>query len=420
MSGLGAVLPSPDDFESAAGARVSPAAIRHMCVVLLCADAEDTPANQAVRGQLALLTECCSGWVQVVVLGLSPEHDQFRGMPSSWLCAPAAHDASQAARFQVPSRPYVVTLFPDRGTVVGVGPAALRSLLMDTDLEATALKKLAEQVAPGARHLALYFSAHWCGPCQKFTPVLADWYRRGGLPPEDRLMFVSQDHSERDAVAYAASGHPWPMVPYGSPHRRAFVQALGVTSIPALVVLEAATGRVVSRNGVARFPGFPGGYPWRWAARSKEGADTLQDLVARVGWSGGRTRLLVLLDCLDEAKGWLAATHAVAVQLALADVHVAYDVDASPELDMVRFKTETRWDKPNTVRLVCIRPCVNSFCSMVVDAARVPASPDIIVSFWQRAFGNGGEAEYGEAAEAEVEGRTWRFLKREAPGGRRR
>lgn len=47
------------------------------------------------------------------------------------------------------------------------------------------------------QHVALYFSAHWCPPCQGFTPQLIDVYRKvkkGGNAFE--IVYVSMDNNE--------------------------------------------------------------------------------------------------------------------------------------------------------------------------------------------------------------------------------
>lgn len=51
--------------------------------------------------------------------------------------------------------------------------------------------------------VALYFSAHWCPPCKKFTPVLSkrvDELKAAGKRFE--CVFVSSDNSEAEFAAY--------------------------------------------------------------------------------------------------------------------------------------------------------------------------------------------------------------------------
>src|ERR1700736_1050626 len=49
-----------------------------------------------------------------------------------------------------------------------------------------------EAVLEKKKLIAFYFSAHWCGPCRKFTPQLVDYYKR-----------VAPDHPEFEVVFYS-------------------------------------------------------------------------------------------------------------------------------------------------------------------------------------------------------------------------
>ncbi|GMI39569.1 hypothetical protein TeGR_g12079 [Tetraparma gracilis] len=50
-----------------------------------------------------------------------------------------------------------------------------------------------------SKHLMLYFSASWCGPCQSFTPELVKVYEEIGKSRDDaELVFVSSDEDEAE------------------------------------------------------------------------------------------------------------------------------------------------------------------------------------------------------------------------------
>lgn len=52
----------------------------------------------------------------------------------------------------------------------------------------------------GARHIALYYSAHWCPPCRGFTPELVKAYAEiKAKHPDFELVFVSSDQ-DADAM----------------------------------------------------------------------------------------------------------------------------------------------------------------------------------------------------------------------------
>ncbi len=88
--------------------------------------------------------------------------------------------------------------------------------------------------------VAIYFSAAWCGPCRRFTPVLVDFHRdlqRDGHPFE--VLLVSSDHSERDMQRYMRDTRmPWPAVPHGSDAAEALSRRFRASGIPRLVIVD--------------------------------------------------------------------------------------------------------------------------------------------------------------------------------------
>ncbi|CAF5067688.1 unnamed protein product [Rotaria sp. Silwood1] len=63
--------------------------------------------------------------------------------------------------------------------------------------------------------VGIYFSAHWCGPCQTFTPILAKCYEEVQLELQDQfdIVFVSADRDERSFNEYFQK-MPWKAVPF--------------------------------------------------------------------------------------------------------------------------------------------------------------------------------------------------------------
>lgn len=64
----------------------------------------------------------------------------------------------------------------------------------------------------------IYFSAHWCGPCQRFSPHLLEKYRQLKTFAGDRfeLIFVSDDRDAREQLTYVRElKMPWPVLRYG-------------------------------------------------------------------------------------------------------------------------------------------------------------------------------------------------------------
>eukprot|EP00978_Attheya_sp_CCMP212_P031853 scaffold121961_cov52-Attheya_sp.AAC.3 len=112
-----------------------------------------------------------------------------------------------------------------------------------------------------SRLVAIYFSAHWCPPCRKFTPMLCELYQhlKDKILPTHGLeiVFVSSDRDPSSFRQYSGS-MPWLSLPYENRAAQQSISArFGVRGIPALVVLDAISGEIVvsqeqSRSDVMR------------------------------------------------------------------------------------------------------------------------------------------------------------------------
>ncbi len=97
--------------------------------------------------------------------------------------------------------------------------------------------------------IALYFSAHWCAPCRKFTPQLVDYYNQI-VPqhPEFEIIFVSCDRSRFSWETYMRESRmPWPAIDYDQLAGLAGLKQLSGDGIPSLVLLD-ATGHLLSSS----------------------------------------------------------------------------------------------------------------------------------------------------------------------------
>ena len=94
-----------------------------------------------------------------------------------------------------------------------------------------------------------YFSAHWCGPCRKFTPQLIDYYNRTvETHPELEVVFYSMDRSATEMEHYMQdAGMPWPAIDYTKREEKKELVSAAGNSIPALVLVE-HTGRLLSKT----------------------------------------------------------------------------------------------------------------------------------------------------------------------------
>lgn len=98
---------------------------------------------------------------------------------------------------------------------------------------------------PGDRlepeYYLIYFSAHWCGPCRRFTPRLVEEYHRLKHTAPDRfeLIFVSNDHGAREQEKYVREvGMPWPFVRYRALGAVQSLQQWAGNGIPCLVLID--------------------------------------------------------------------------------------------------------------------------------------------------------------------------------------
>jgi nucleoredoxin len=136
-----------------------------------------------------------------------------------------------AAQLQAPNANAIRELV--KGDLVSLRNGALGHF----DDEALEKKKL----------IALYFSAHWCAPCRKFTPELVDYYNRVATQhPEFEIVFVSFDKSQFAMETYMREANmPWPAIDFPKLGGKEAIRKYAGAGIPCLVLVD-ATGKVVS------------------------------------------------------------------------------------------------------------------------------------------------------------------------------
>jgi nucleoredoxin len=95
--------------------------------------------------------------------------------------------------------------------------------------------------------IALYFSAHWCGPCRKFTPQLVEYYNQvEPQHPEFEIVFVSSDRSQFAMETYMRETNmPWPAIDFQKLGGQEAIKKYAGSGIPCLVLVD-ATGKVLS------------------------------------------------------------------------------------------------------------------------------------------------------------------------------
>lgn len=113
--------------------------------------------------------------------------------------------------------------------------------------------------------VGLYFSAHWCGPCQSFTPELIEFYE--DINKEGKrfeVVFVSSDNDAGGMSKYYAM-MPWLAVPFERRDIKAELSSrFKVRGIPTLVIVDGATGNLITVDGRAGVSGSGrASFPWR-------------------------------------------------------------------------------------------------------------------------------------------------------------
>ena len=145
----------------------------------------------------------------------------------------AAPAAPTAATPTAPAGKLITALAPDLVTLKG------------TDF----VKAPAENLG-GIRFVALYFSAHWCPPCRRFTPELVAAHKEiKAAHPDFEVIFISSDRSEKDMKGYMEqTGMTWLAVSYDKKNSSpATTRPDYENGIPNLVFMS-ADGREISTS----------------------------------------------------------------------------------------------------------------------------------------------------------------------------
>ena len=163
-------------------------------------------------------------------------------------------------------------------------PKTLDELLGDVVLNGEG-DQLSRQETLTGKHVALYFSAHWCPPCKRFTPELAKTYAAIKTARSDfELVFVSGDRDEKAFKEYFRE-MPWLALPFDEERNEALSSHFEVEGIPTLVVLS-PEGKVLTTKGRAAVSGDPDGKEFPWLPKPvtsiEDAADDLNETPALI------------------------------------------------------------------------------------------------------------------------------------------
>lgn len=148
---------------------------------------------------------------------------------------------SDEYEYSASSLPYTVTVLTQY----------VKNLLPTTLLCRQSPNLVPSSDALAGKTFAIYFSAHWCGPCRSFTPKLAAAYNE--LKSKNKnfeVIFCSADHNEADFKSYYKD-MPFLAISYDDEKRESFMDLFKVSGIPKLVVL-APSGRIISDSAAGQ------------------------------------------------------------------------------------------------------------------------------------------------------------------------
>jgi nucleoredoxin len=148
----------------------------------------------------------------------------------------------------------------------------LGSELRDANGETVSIERLKGKI------VGLYFSAHWCPPCRKFTPALVKFYdqlQQQNQPFE--IVLVSSDKSEKEMYKYMQETKmKWLALPYGRPEKKSLSNKFSVSGIPDLIILD-ADGKIISRQGRADVTENSAGAFAKWTKSAAKDAAPADD-----------------------------------------------------------------------------------------------------------------------------------------------
>jgi nucleoredoxin len=102
------------------------------------------------------------------------------------------------------------------------------------------MKRILEADLSAKDYYAIYYSAHWCPPCRKFTPQLISFYNSYSKKHDNfEIIFVSSDRSEDKMENYMKTTNmPWPALAFDKTQTSHAANRYSGNGIPCLVLLD--------------------------------------------------------------------------------------------------------------------------------------------------------------------------------------
>ena len=99
-------------------------------------------------------------------------------------------------------------------------------------------------------YFLVYFGAHWCSNCKKFTPKLTEFYAKHRSDHLNfEVIFVSADKDE-DAMLHYMNGYkmPWPAVKFDEREKIESLAQIAGRGYPCVALVDATAGKVIAHS----------------------------------------------------------------------------------------------------------------------------------------------------------------------------
>lgn len=147
---------------------------------------------------------------------------------TSFVASPQDAPAIQPAPTKAPAK-----------VVEAGGNAKLASMIGATLEDKSGESFKTADILKGKKHVLLYFSAGWCGPCRVFTPDLVKFAKANADAKDFAIIFVSSDRTKDAQMEYLKKYNmPFFTIPFDAPGNQAVKLAYAGGGIPNLVVLD--------------------------------------------------------------------------------------------------------------------------------------------------------------------------------------
>jgi len=143
-----------------------------------------------------------------------------------------------------------------------------------TEVAASSLKEEVD-------YIGIYFSAHWCPPCRGFTPKLNKWYKKHKANKKFEFIFNTWDRTESDHKDYWTKEMDFLTRKYDDGKlRKALDSMYEVQGIPTLVIVDAKTGALVTKDARGSVDSDPEAekFPWEKEPVSEMGPSCVDAL----------------------------------------------------------------------------------------------------------------------------------------------